>query len=254
MKKTLCISLVFCFLAVSCTVKEDRSDCPCILTIDFSSCNENKETLSVKGWTGADALFDYKVLVKDYPDGMRVTVPKGRFRYNVCAMASSYHISGTSVFCPLGKQAGALFAYKKTLIASGEEAYDRVYLHKQYAVLNISFGNNEGDNAGITEIRIRADYNGMSLDDLSPIAGAFSSTAAASDGYFSISLPRQGDGKIIMDIYAGEDHVKEIDLAAVLLENGYSWESEDLNDAWIDFDMGQIKGDVESEDWEEGTT
>lgn len=253
MQKTLCRSLIFCLLAVTaCTVKEDRSECPCILTIDFSSCHESKDALSIKGWTGSSTLFGTKVLVKDYPDGIKFMVPRGSVCYSVCSDIPSYRQIGSVVYCPFGNQAEPMFAYRQTVITDGETAVDRVVLHKQYAVLNISFGMKGDTMADISKVIIKAGCNGMSIEDLSPVEGDFEYVAYSDDGFFNIRVPRQMGDLLTMEAYAGDEIVKAEDLAALLSSSGYRWDTEDLDDAWIDFDMGRMETTIAFEEWKEG--
>lgn len=253
MQKTLCRSLVLCLLALaSCSVKEDRSDCPCLLTIDLSLCQDNAKQMSLKGWNASSSLFGRKVLKKDYPDGIKIMVPRGNVSYSIFTAVPSYHQTGSVISCPTGSQAEPLFAYRQTVVAAGETAYDRVELHKQHSVLNISFGLKEGDHAGISEIAVKAECNGMSTEDLSPQKGDFSARTSSDDGFFTVLVPRQGKGAITLEAYAGDNKVREEDLAEILRENGYDWEAEDLDDVWIDFDLGLAECTVEINRWEEG--
>lgn len=253
MQKTLCRLLLFCLLAVTaCSVKEDRSECPCILTVDFSLCHESKEALSIKGWTGSSTLFGTKVLVKDYPDGIKFMVPRGSVCYTVCNDIPSYRQSGSVVYCPYGSQAQPMFAYRQTVIADDESVVDRVVLHKQYAVLNISFGMKGETWASVTKIVLKASCNGISLDDLSAVEGDFQCVAYADDGYFNIRVPRQSGEFMTMEAYAGDELIKSEDLAILLESNGYRWDTEDLDDAWIDFDMGRMETDIRIEEWVPG--
>lgn len=255
MKKSLCTSLMLCLLVLtSCSVKEDRSDCPCILTIDLSSCQDDMEPMSLKGWMGSSILFEKKARGKDYPEGVKIMVPRGNVSYSVHSAVPSYHKTGSTISCPTGSQGEPLFAYRQTVVAAGEKAYDKVILHKQHAVLNLSFGLPDGDSSGITKVIIHAPYNGMSIHDLSPVKGSFSCSASESDGFFSIVIPRQGKGSIIMEAYAGNELVRFEDIADILEINEYNWEAEDLDDVWIDFDMGTGDYTIEVEEWEEGAS
>ena len=49
-------------LAASCSIKEDRSPCPCWLSIDLSRCSQNSVT--VAAWA-ENEIFSERVAVQD---------------------------------------------------------------------------------------------------------------------------------------------------------------------------------------------
>lgn len=255
MKKTLRLFLSVSILVFSaCSIKEDREGCPCILTIDPTHTTIITDYLSIKGWTGNRSLFGNNIAVKDYPDGLKVKVPKGSVTYSACSQLNSSLTTGTVIQTPPGQQADSLYAYSTTVNTSGETAYDRVILHKQFMTLNISFGKIQGLESNITEVIIQADYNGMNTDGLTPVKGDFRCSAVEKNGMFSVRLTRQGEGQITMKAYSEGILVKSGDIGKELNDHGYFWSAEDLDDAWIDYDLGITEAQVGIEDWRDGTT
>ena len=60
----------------SCSVKEDRTPCPCWLGIHITPSLEHSRDLTVSAWD-QDRIFAQTVSVADYPDEYEHTVPKG---------------------------------------------------------------------------------------------------------------------------------------------------------------------------------
>ena len=63
-------------VVASCSVKEDRTPCPCWLGIHISPSLDYSRDLTVSAWN-EDRIFSQTVSVADYPDEYEQTVPKG---------------------------------------------------------------------------------------------------------------------------------------------------------------------------------
>lgn len=251
----MCMTVCAALTVHGCTVKEDRDGCPCFLTIDLSRCHEYGKALSVKGWRGKSTLFGVAAFAGEYPDGLTVSIPKGTVRYSVCSpLTAASRLKGMSVLTREGEQCDPLFAYAASVTADAEAVYDRVILHKQYARLNISFTNTDGSYAGVDSVTVRADYNAISLKDLTPEAGNFRHGASSENGFFTVRVPRQGDGELSLDIIHDGAAIKTIDLGSAIRESGFSWKNEDLDDIWLDFDAGTFGYNVKIEEWDNEST
>ena len=73
--KTL-ITLAALLSLAACSIKEDRTPCPCWLSIDFTKVSQ--KNVNVAAW-GEGELFCERIAVKDYlgAEGYEKTVPKG---------------------------------------------------------------------------------------------------------------------------------------------------------------------------------
>ncbi len=253
MNNYLCIIISVMIFMTACSIKEDREKCPCILTIDISGCHEWSDDLSLKGWKGSKSLFGMSASAKDFPGGISITVPKGAVSYFARSPLEHSRQEGRIVSIKEGNESDPLFAYRTSLVADNEEMYDKVVMHKQFANFNISFAHKDGFEAGVDSVIISAQYSGLNLEDLSPVKGSFNFVSAGSDGFFSIRIPRQEeDSAIEIDIMHDGEVLREIDLSSLLSEKGYSWKDEDLDDVWLDFDIGKSSVKVGFTEWEDG--
>lgn len=250
MNRLLCMAVCAALTAGGCTVKEDRDGCPCLLTIDLSRCHEYEKALSVKGWRGGSSLFGVSAFAGDYPEGLTISVPKGAVSYSVCSpLTSASRLKGMTVHTREGHQCDPLFAYTASVVAEGEAAYDRVVLHKQYTNLHVSLTHPDGSHAGVDSVRVRASCNALSLKDLTPETGKFSCGVSSQDGFFTARVPRQSEGELSLDIIHDGSVLKTIDLGSTLDESGFSWKDEDLDDIWLDFDVGTFDYTLHIEEW-----
>ena len=101
---------------VSCSVKEDRGDCPCYLTVDA------ERAVSVDGWFGARSLFNVNggFVDRQVPRGI-VDIVASHGRFSV----------------PEGQQMDSLFARRISVDTDGESAYARVTLCKNFARIGL---------------------------------------------------------------------------------------------------------------------
>ena len=62
MKPTVIKAVLFASALVSCSIKEDREPCPCVLEIDFSECPLYKEAMTLQGWREEASCFSESIV------------------------------------------------------------------------------------------------------------------------------------------------------------------------------------------------
>ena len=79
--------ILFMFLIVSgCSVKEDRTDCPCRLVLDFADVDTSKvRSLNILVTDGEDCLVNDVVSREYFADAYVRDVPHGSLRVSVWA-------------------------------------------------------------------------------------------------------------------------------------------------------------------------
>ena len=120
MKRIVTLGILGLAVLVSCSVKEDRTDCPCWLTVRASYPNE-----VVSAWFGSYTLFEG--LVGEQIDRQ---VPRG----TVDLVASK----GKFTVAP-GQQMDELFATALQVDTQCEEAEAIPFLNKQFARIYLEF-------------------------------------------------------------------------------------------------------------------
>lgn len=252
-KKTVITAFIIAALLSSCSVKEDRLECPCRLTIDLGDCPEFQSEILLKGWRNEEILFCGNVHILELPGRLfEQNVSKGSFRYSVCSPLPEKSVVDNDIIIPKGNQSEPVFIYSSDVNAEGETAYDKVSLHKQFAQMTVSFGKQNGSHAGIVSVTVKAGVQGIGLKSLHPIQGAFQYSTGADDGFFKIRLPRLSDGKISIDAFTEEGFFKTFTIGDEVKAAGFDWHAEDLDDFWIDFDISDFAVSVDIQEWENG--
>lgn len=236
-------------MLASCSVKEERGDCPCWLQIDLSTCSHFADRVVLKGWNTISSVFGVQVLSEDFSSSHEEEVPRGMVSYCAVSGLDENMTSGMSVVIPQGIQSDRLYAYRADVQAFGETAYDKVSLHKQYAAVAVRIDDNDNDYS----VLVRSAWNGLDLTSLKPLRGEFEYTPVATEEkvwYFR--LPRQGDDSLVMDITGENGYTYPYDLGGLIKASGYDWNAVDLDDIMLGVDYVSGKLSIEVIPWEEG--
>lgn len=238
--------------AASCSIKEDRTLCPCWLDIDITSCAEHTREVTIAGWNGS-RLFLEKIAVADYPDVYQTTVAKGMVTSTAFSGLMEGRSEGGCILIPEGSQSDPIRAHSALVDCTGESATDKVELYRQYATVHLSM-KGEDVKANPYDLRIIGDVCGIDITTLSPVAGAFRFTPEADpDGTWIFRLPRQDeDTRIRAELILDGSVVDHLPLYEWIRQTGYSWIERDLKDIYIGVDFGQGTVSVTIQGWDEG--
>lgn len=249
MRRINIILVVLLPLLASCSVKEDRDECPCWLQIDLSTCSHYADRVSLKGWTSSSPVFGVQVLSEDFSSSHEEEVPRTMVSYCATSGLDDSRSSGMLVIVPEGMQSDRLYAYRADVQAFGETAYDKVSLHKQYAAVAVKIDDSDNDYS----VTVKSRWNGLDLVSLKPVAGSFRFAPERNEEkvwYFR--LPRQGDDSLIMEITGANGYTYPYDLGRLIRESGYDWAAEDLDDIMIGVDYHSGQTTIKVIPWEEG--
>ena len=235
----------------SCTVKEDRTPCPCYLNVSFSGRDAISGPVSLLGWD-EEALFREEVDVEDHDPYWIKPVRKGYLTLSACMGMTASGEQGHAVIIPVGNQADSLYAYHEDVDCTGEMAYARVTLHKQFATVRVDLLKSP---AQMRELgfSVEGQSCGFDLLDHRPVEGAFHySVPQVNARTMDFRIPRQRDDGLTLDIRRGEEHIGRFPLGEFIRRTGYDWKTEDLQDIFITIDLVLSEATVSVEGWEEG--
>ncbi len=236
-------------LLASCSVKEDRDECPCWLEVAVSGCERIARNITVSAWNPT-TVFMEGIDVRDYPKGYERTVPKGYVTVSAFAGRKVQELSGESLVIPDGLPCDSLWAHRALVNCNGEFARDTAVLHKQFATVHLKIDNLKEGEPYPYSLVLRSRYDGLRLTDCSPHAGAWScSLDRLPDGTYVFRVPRQGDGSLTIDLVLDGQKMDEYPVGEYILRSGYSWLSEDLDDIWIGMDYGGSEPNIVIEKW-----
>ena len=248
--KRISIILVAIFpMLCSCSVKEERDECPCWLQIDLSTCSHYADKVSLKGWTDDRSVFGVQIVQEDFTPPHEEEVPRSMIHYSAASGLDASLNSGMAVTIREGEQSDRLYAYRVDVPAYGESAYDKVSLHKQYAVVAIRIDDSYNDYSVV----VKSNWNGIDLTTLGPTEGPFRySPEKTEDKIWYFRLPRQGDDCLVMEITTQSGYTYPYELGRLIRESGYDWNAEDLDDIILGVDYFARGISVEIVPWEEG--
>lgn len=249
-----CLFPALLVTVLSCSIKEDRTGCPCLLTVDLS------ETLDVSQTPPSRWAHDLVVLV--FPEGGGVLqkrisyqealpeyefrVPKGEVDVSGLLGLDEGILSGSTVRCPEGSQSDPLFLSFRRVPCYGEEARTMLRMFKQYTNVEI-FGLDSFDYQMVAS----AGSSGLDLLSGRALEGVFRfGIACDAEGVCRFRLPRQenDDLKILMFDRDGRLD-NSIPLGKYLTGIGYDWDAPSLSDVSIHIDFVTASIGITIGDW-----
>jgi len=243
-----CLSL----FTSSCSIKEDRRDCPVILALDMSSSGAENQNVVI-------STVNEEVMLKQYyypglSDSLVLfSIPKGTLMVSGITSLQVCHIDDLTVRCPEGMQYDKVYTYSKFVTAIEEFTFESVVLHKQYAALEFVLTRILSDDDSVCEATITGNYSGLNLIDGSPIESYYLTPCECVDStFFKVRVPRQGDDKLELNLVLSSGKTFTFPIGTMLSESGYDWCAEDLDDARIEISTIEAGVSITILDWETG--
>ena len=227
-------------LLPSCSVKEDRTACPCALTVELTGLPVRPVVLGVAGeeYSCTEVVHADTVLV--------LPVPKGELA--VSAVGGALAEGDGSVRIPPGEEAPPLYLFYADVSTDAEQVVLPVTLRKQYCALELVFQGPSGYGPPF-EVAVEGAYGGWEADG-SPAPGPFSRRLLpASDGRATLRLPRQGDDSLLMHIVFSDQKVRTFALGSYIAASGYDWTAPDLEDLTLHVDISLTSVTVSTDLW-----
>lgn len=237
--KTLLIFIILGIAACSCTIKEDRGPCPCLLKIHVDGCERYSDKLTIAGWADErDRLFLDRIKLSEHTGIYTRKVAKGELE--ICAVAGDENmfLKDNILTIPEGFQCGMIWASQSGKIdASGDTADTYVNLHKQFATIFIQL-DSLTMKMGDVLLRAVGNVNGVDIASLEPQNGRFRCFTDRADGDIqSVTVPRQSDDSLELEVYVDGILKQSIRIGELISNSGYSWAKEDLDDIYLSISL-----------------
>ncbi len=259
--KPLLLLLPTLLCVISCSVKEYRDDCPCYLSLDlrraFDDIVNAPEELMVSVYS-PETCYRETFTPGSCPDSIEIRVPRGEVTVSALTVRSSRSVKDRSLLIAYGDQADSIYAFSAVVDTGGEQARERVDLHKQYSTVYLKFLWPEGGDSpsGIPKLKVRGGTNGLSIDVLAPSRGAFCIELPEQDPRqpHRFRIPRQSDKSLALEIYdrSSDTLIDNVALGDHIDLTGYDWNAEDLKDIYIEIDYTKTDAVVTVEEWDGG--
>lgn len=240
-----------CVLA-SC-IKEDRSGCPCYLTVDptlvpsavggkmpatleISGARDFRDSLLLDGETCAEPFV--------------VPVPRPNVFVSVFAGAEDCFVPGEGIRIPPGSDCPGVYLYSARVVTDGEESFVKPLPVKQFCVLTVKIVPVNDVFLESFHLEISGSICGYHLDSR-PAEGDFRCSAFPSgDGLCTARLPRQRDNSLMMQVMEGEAALRYFALGEYIAASGYDWTAENLEDIYLEIDYAATSFTVRVNGWE----
>ena len=250
---------------MSCTVKESRLGCPCILNMDYSRIRQDER---VNEGQYADSLlvivqglYNSFVRTADYPEYHQISVPRRRSHLSCYLGLSTGRLNGgrARLEIPLGEDSDRFFSYHETLELNedSEEMFITPELHNECTTVILSFDEDAWDTSLDEDavMRVSGSSCGLDLNTGYAIEGPFCYDMEVYDHHsYSFNMPRQAKHDIRIDATekVGGKVLFSVDLAGELERAGYAWNAESLPPlVVVNLNAQHIVVDIKIIDWDE---
>ena len=245
--------LLCLLLLLSCSVKEDRSLCPCYLTVDPEavpgSCGAVfPVSLEVSG--ARSFRLSQPLEEQDCGGEFTLEVSRPNVFLSVFSGAGSCFVPGEGLIIPPGEQCPPVRLYSERVMTSGETARAVPVLHKQYCSLTVKIVPVNDVFLESFHLELEGNVCGYSLDS-TPLEGPFRCEAwPTGEGVCTARLPRQKDASLMMQVLDGTHSLRYFALGEYIVESGYDWYSEDLADIFLEIDYAATLFTIRVGEWE----
>lgn len=241
--------LMVVFSIVCCSIKENRSECPCLLILDLSDNSGIGADIWVS--SGNDFLYHDKVGPEDIQKPYVIEVPKSRINLNVYSLGqntsgdigmsgytdANYIGQDASFKIPYGEDCPPVHMFCKIIEIDSEVHKETVSLNKNYCRINLKV-------VAKTEYPEIISMNGKICgygNDGQPKEGDFYfEPEIDSEGYCSICVPRQQDGSLRLSVSNEKGVLRDFSVGEYIIASGYDWSAENLEDIEMVIDYASI--------------
>lgn len=239
----------------SCSLKEEREDCPCIVKISLDPSLSGKV---VFGAFGEDGYSYRRENVLSDEEGGFAEYQILRGNNTLYMYQGELTLDGAMVRYRNGVQADSMYAWNSGLLNTNVENLDiRPVLKKQFATVYLSVISR---NRSVYKIIVTGGVSGFNILTMRPESGEFACLANKIDEwYYSFRIPRQfSDERLAteplkMEVYSDSGvAIADYRLGEAIAEIGYDWESESLADIYVDVDIDQVRLSIDVGNWEDG--
>lgn len=245
MKKWFFYALPVALSMLSCSVKENRMECPCLLDITLAGGTDSKTVVGV--WRGS---LVNSCSIGSYSRSKRygMDIPRGHFTMSACSGLRHKLPRDGNLMLEKGEEMDELYAGISQLEAFADTVYGSVSMHRQFAFVNVRVLCLSVEQMP-QDIIMKGCTGGLDLRTLAPLRGEYEVTLHPIFGEFCrASVPRQLDNSLKMAI----DGVGEIPIGEYIADSGYDWTAEDLADIELVIDFVECKVTLRVAGWNEG--
>lgn len=220
--------------AASCSVKEDRAGCPCVLELDFAGPYVDDAGFAyLRVSSASGTVWKDTVDVDRNRTGYSVTVPRTRLHVRVWTGADGY-VSDEGLRIPQGQDCPYVYMHDSDIITEGETFGETVFLRKNHCVMTVV---TEGGGEIDADLLVKGNVAGYDVVG-KPLYGDFECPLEENglDEGCVVVLPRQTDASLMLIVDDGTGNHKAFALGQYIVSSGYDWTAPDLEDVTVTLD------------------
>lgn len=238
----------------SCSLKEERDECPCIVSLSLDPALEGNVVFGAVNDDGYSFRRD-DVLSDEEGGTVEYEIVRGN---NILYMYQGNLVSdGPLIRYRNGVQADSVYAWNSGLLNTNMEMLSiSPEFKKQFATVYLSIISR---NKSVFKIIVTGGVNGLDLRTMKPLAGEFACRAdKIDDWYYVFRLPRQfADERLAseplkIEVYSESGLAASCPLGEAISATGYDWEDESLSDIYVDMDIDLVNVSIDVGNWEDG--
>ena len=243
------ISVVVLGIVLSGCVKERRSLCPCLLYLDFSKLDTSVVSYARVNISGPEGfVYDESLNADCFEDEVVVRVPQGECMLCVYSGEEGLAVPNEGLHIPYGTDCPSVYMCASYLNTECERYMKEVELWKNYCKLSICVEDAEHFPFGLA---VRGSVAGYGVNGF-PINGDFFyEVNGYSSDVWTMSLPRQTDNSMVLEVNDGTDVLKTFALGEYISASGYDWSAKNLEDITVEIDYTRTKLTISVLGWDE---
>lgn len=248
-------------ISAACTIKEERSGCPCYLNLNFDSIAKNPDYTQGLITVMNDQVLDQnRVRLEEYVGcGYEVVVPKGSIGACMVTGHEDLWWHSDTLYAATNLQWGPVMLANSISDCYSDEKQVLMDFHKEYCRVNIILVGVTDMESYPFDLRMRANCNGVRMRDRKAVEGIYKAFASPQNtAVSSLLLPRQAENELMLDVfkhkddstYAEGDLVTTVNVGKTLSQTGYDWTKSDLDDIYVTLDVVNFSFTVTVAPWD----
>ena len=234
---------------VSCSVKENREQCPCLLRLDLRDIDTSvvKSTDLFLNSLGG-YVFSETLDLTSCGGMYDVLVPQGEVRVWIYSGVEGECAGAEGVRIPYGEDCPPIYMHSSVVQTVGESAFETVILKKNHCLLTVYIKSKEGFPYSLS---FKGMVDGYDTSGKPSEGEFFYSVNPDSDNMCMVCLPRQIDDSLILEISDESDILRIFTLGEYISAAGYDWSERDLRDVTVGIDFVVSQFTIAVSDWDE---
>jgi len=242
--------MAMALLTSACSIKEDRTPCPCILTMDLDDLRGGHLQDMKTATVAYDCCGEGCFLPGEVPPELEVETPKTGVAIAFHSLCSEWgRISpGDSLIIPIGHECPGIYSYLKYLDTECEVLRDTVVMHKNFAKIKIVAPAFEGI---ADSLCVLGDVKGYSISG-KPLIGTFiCSKMPDLDNSITVAVPRQVDPSLKLQVRVNKETFRSFAIGWAIVSSGYDWSATELPDITVELDYAATRVSYSTDPWSE---